>query len=136
MISPDPTEPKFALFDYIDEHGNNDIKIWTQGLQKTQQAKLNVRLDMLKKLGSELFPHVLTDTSTPGIQKIRVKGKVQLRPMLCKGPINKEKEFTLLIGAKEIGSCFDPKKADEKAKDRKQIINTNPNRRRPHERVS
>jgi len=76
---------KFALFDYTDGNGKNDIKEWTLGLEKRDRAKFNAKLDMLALHGSELFPHVLTDTPTPGIQKLRVKGKVQLRPMLCKG---------------------------------------------------
>lgn len=136
MIQPVSTDKKFALFDYTDRNGNNDIKAWTLGLQKTQRAKLNVKLDMLAEHGLELFPHVLTDTPTSGIQKLRVKGNVQLRPMLCKGPINNENEFTLLIGATERDFRFVPDKADEKANDRKTIIIENPNRRCPHERVS
>ncbi|MFZ4504467.1 MAG: hypothetical protein ACOYM1_11005 [Methylovulum sp.] len=136
MILPVSTNKKFALFDYADKNGNNDIKAWTLGLQKTQRAKINAKLDMLAKLGPGLIPHVLTDTPTAGIQKLRVKGNVQLRPMLCKGPINNENEFTLLIGATERDSRFAPDKADEKANDRKNIIIENPNRRCPHERIS
>jgi len=136
MIQAVSTDKKFALFDYTDKNGNNDIKAWTLGLQKNQRARLNAKLDMLTEHGLELFPHVLTDTPTPGIQKLRVKGNVQLRPMLCKGPINNENEFTLLIGATERDSRFVPDKADEKASDRKKIIIENPYRRCPHERVS
>jgi hypothetical protein len=127
---------KFALYDYIDDHGNNDIKKWTRQQEKAQRAKLNVRLDMLASKGFELFPEILTGTDTPGIQKLRVKGKIQLRLMLCKGPINHEKEFTLLIGATERDSCLVPNKADKTANDRKKIIIKNPNRRRDHERIS
>lgn len=137
MIKPASTEEKrFVLFDYTDQNGNNGIKEWTLGLEKSQRAKLNAKLDMLALHGTELFPQVLTDTPTPGIQKLRVKGKVQLRPMLCKGPINKEKEFTLLLGATERDSRLVPEKADEKANERKQIIIKNPNRRCLHERIS
>ena len=125
----------FKLYDYIDHDGNNDIKTWTLALQKVERAKLNAKLDMLEKLGSDLFPHVLTDTPTLGIHKLRVKGKVQLRPMLCKGPINNDSEFTLLIGAAERDSRLVPIKADEKANERKAMIIENPKRRCTHERV-
>ncbi|MSS75327.1 MAG: hypothetical protein EXR90_00065 [Methyloglobulus sp.] len=125
----------FILFDYTDANGKNDIKEWALGLEKRERAKLNAKLDMLAKPGSDLFPQVLTGTPAPGILKLRVKGKVQLRPMLCKGSID-EKEFTLLIGAKERGSQFVPEKADEKANIRKQIIIENPSRRCSHERIS
>ncbi|MEQ1637813.1 MAG: hypothetical protein ABL903_14105 [Methylococcales bacterium] len=127
---------KFSLFDYTSENGNNEIKEWTKGLQKTDRAKLNAKLDMLALHGSELFPHVLTDTPTSGIQKLRVKGKVQLRPMLCKGPIDNEKEYTLLIGAMERDSKLVPDKADQIANERKQTIIKNFTRRCPHERIS
>ncbi len=115
MIKPDSTDKKeFTLFDYKDEKGNNDFKNWTEKLQKVERAKLNAKLDALRLHGFELFPEMLTGTPTSGILKLRVKGKVQLRPMLCKGPINHETEFTLLIGATERDSCFVPDKADEK----------------------
>lgn len=126
----------FSLFDYTSENGNNEIKEWTSKLQTKERAKLNLKLDMLASKGHELFPHVLTDTPTPGIQKLRVQGKVKLRPMLCKGPIDNEKEYTLLIGATERDSKFEPKNADKKANERKQIIIKNPNRRCTHERIS
>jgi hypothetical protein len=79
---------------------------------------------------------VLTGTPTAGILKLRVKGNVQLRPMLCRGPINNENEFTLLIGATERDFLFVPDKADEKANDRKKLIIENPSRRCLHERIS
>lgn len=130
------TSKKFTLFDYKNEKGSNDFKEWTKMLQKIERAKLNAKLDMLAKLGSDLFPQVLTGTDAPGILKLKVKGKVQLRPMLCTGPINNKAEFTLLLGAKERGSRLIPPKADEVANNRKKIIIENPNRRCPHERIS
>lgn len=131
-----PAGKKFALFDYTDKNGKNDIKTWTLELEKSQRAKLNAKLDMLALQGHELFPQVLTGTDTPGILKLRVKGNVQLRPMLCQGPINHENEFTLLIGAIERDFRLIPEKADEKANERKTILIENPNRRCPHERIS
>ena len=109
------TDNKFALFDYTDKNGKNDIKRWTKALEPAQRGKLNLRLDMLSLHGSGLFPEMLSGTNTAGILKLKVKGNVQLRPMLCKGPINHENEFTLLIGATERDFCLVPDKADEKA---------------------
>ena len=127
---------KYALFDYVTDKGINDFKIWTEKLQKTQRAKLNARLDMLEKNGPDLFPHILTGTDTAGIQKLRVPGKVQLRPMLCKGPINVKTEFTLLIGAIEKQDKLQPKKADQIADDRKKDVIKDKTRRINHERIS
>ena len=126
----------YELYDYIDGRGTNEFKAWTQSLQKRDRAKLNAKLDMLVKLGPELIPHVLTGTPTPGIQKLRVKGNVQLRPMLCAGPIFIEKEFTLLLGAKEVQSKFVPKDADKIADKNKADIVSDSTRRVRHERVS
>jgi len=127
---------KYALFDYLTDKGINDFKTWTEKLQKTQRAKLNVRLDMLEQKGPELFPQILTGTNTAGIQKLRVPGKIQLRPMLCKGPINVKTEFTLLIGAIEKQGKLQPKKADQIADDRKKDVSKDNTRRIKHERIS
>lgn len=127
---------KFTLYDYLNKNNDNEFKNWTEQLQKIERAKLNVRLDMLALQGSSLFPHILTGTPTAGILKLRVKGKIQLRPMLCKGPVNNKSEFTLLIGATECDSKFVPREADKKANDRKKIIIEIPTRRCSHERVS
>ncbi len=126
----------FDLYDYLAHNSTNDFKEWTNSLEKRDRAKLNAKLDMLEKNGPDLFPHVLTGTNTPGIQKLRVKGKVHLRPMLCAGPLAPGKEFTLLVGAKEVQSKLVPKDADQIADNRKKEIVINPARRIKHERVS
>jgi len=128
---------KNELYDYVGANGQNDIKVWTEGLQKKERAKLNARLDMLAQHGVGLFPHILTNTPTPGILKLRCHGNVQLRPMLCNGPISVNSEFTLLIGATERDFRFDPLDADSLANVRKQEVNIDPaNRRKKHERVT
>ena len=127
---------KFNLFDYLGQSGTNEIREWTKNLQKPEIAKLNIKLDMLEHKGLDLLPNILTGSPTAGILKLRVKGNKQLRPMLCRGPFDKGKEFTLLIGAIEKNFKFVPSKADEIANDRKETIIKYPNRRCEHERVS
>ena len=127
----------FKLFDYFNPAGDNEFKTWTQALQPVQRGKLNAKLDMLKMLGDGLFPEILTGTDTPGILKLRIKGNVQLRPMLCKGPIDVDEEFSLLVGAIEVGRKLKPRNADVIANGRKKEIRSDPdNRRVKHERVS
>ena len=127
----------FKIFDYCNSAGENEFNAWTQTLQPIQRGKLNAKLDMLKMLGAGLFPEVLTGTDTPGILKLRIRGNVQLRPMLCKGPIDVDKEFSLLVGAIEVGGKLRPKHADVIADGRKEEIRRDPdNRRVKHERVS
>ena len=127
----------YALFDYVKENGDNDFRLWTEGLQIKERAKLNEKLDKLATYGDELYPHLLTDTDVPGIQKLRVKGNVQLRPLLCRGPVFVGKEYTLLFGAKEVGGKLQPANAPTKAGDRKAQVKANPqSRRKLHERVT
>lgn len=127
----------FTLFDYCEPDGTNDFKHWTKRLQPTQRGKLRAKLDMLFQHGDGLFPELLTGTDTPGILKLRVKGNVQLRPMLCKGPVSIDAEYTLLMGAKEIGGVLDPANADATADQRKSAVIAAPDTRRTkHERVS
>ena len=127
----------FKLFDYCDADGLNDFKEWSKNLQSPQRGKLNAKLDMLALQGSSLFPEVLTGTDTAGILKLRVKGNVQLRPMLCEGPIDVAKEFTLLLGAIEVDGKLKPKKADQIANKRKNEVKKDHDHRRvDHERVS
>lgn len=126
----------FTLYDHVNAAGENEFKIWTETLEKIQRAKLNEKLDKLAQHGTELYPQILTDTGVSGIQKLRIHGNVQLRPLLCKGPTNNNDEFTLLMGAKEIGSEWSPVKAPEKAEKIKQEVSKSPNtRRKLHERI-
>lgn len=126
----------YILFDYVDQQGKNVFKDWAQGLQKAECAKLNAKLDMLERLGTDLFPQLLSGTDTPGILKLRVHGKVQLRPLLCYGPIKINGEFTLLMGAIEKGSKLIPKNADQTADTCKTAVMADPNnRRKHHERI-
>jgi len=125
----------WKLYDYVDEHGVNDIKRWTETLEKKQLAKLNQKLDMLEISGPDLSPQLLSDAGESQIKKLRVKGNVQLRPLLCIGPINRGNEFTLLLGAIEKGSKYIPKNAPKIAKERREIVIKNPARRIDHEPV-
>lgn len=127
----------FDLYDYVRPDGTNDFKEWTEGLEKKLQAKLNARLDRLAESGDVLFPQMLAGTDTPGILKLKLNGRVALRPMLCKGPCQIGAEYTLLIGAFEVGGKLKPKSADVIADGRKMEVGKDPkNRRMKHERVS
>lgn len=126
----------YTLFDYFDSNSHNLIKAWTEGLQKNDRAKLNERLDKLAKHGDELVPRILTGTTVPGIQKLRIQGRVQLRPLLCKGPHDLHGEYTLLAGAKEVGDVLTPKGVEQTALTRKKDVISDEGRRKKHERVA
>lgn len=126
----------FNLYDHVNVQGENEIAAWTRDLQKWDRGKLASKLDMLQQHGRDLFPELLTGTDTPGILKLRVRGNVQLRPMLCEGPVAVNREFTLLLGAIEVGSRLVPRHADALADEIKQAVKADPaNRRKEHEHV-
>src|SRR5712691_6008645 len=93
---------RFDLYDYIDRRGRNAIKEWMLGQQKRQRGQVNSKLDQIRQHGDAVSSDVLLRVSATILKlKAYTKG-IQLRPLLCKGPIADDKEFTLLIGATEI----------------------------------
>lgn len=127
----------FSLYDYVNQKGENAFKEWAEGLQKVERAKLNERLDKLALNGESLLPLMLSDTNVPGIRKLKIKGKVQLRPLLCRGPVDVHSEYTMLLGAIEKGDAWLPKRAPETALTLKNdVINDPTSKRKKHERVT
>src|SRR5260370_31682226 len=125
----------WALYDYRDRRDTNPVKDWCERLQKQDLARMNQRIDLLEKNGHELCRGLATNLhGFPHLYKIKVNGRVAARLFLCKGPINMEIEYTLLLGAFETGGKLPDgtlKAADDY---RKEIIADSHNRRRLHER--
>ena len=101
---------------------------------------LNQKLDMLERCGSELPPKLLAGPIkskrkkklVSHIYKLIIHGDRMLRPMLCKGPINMPSEFTLLLGAIEVGGVLDTDSEDAEVV--RVAILTDKKLRKPHER--
>jgi hypothetical protein len=126
----------WAIYDHVDRDGENVIAKWARGLENTQRKKLRAKLDMLTQAGPDLPTQLLSHTGVAHIYKLRVTGNVQLRPMLCKGPIDNESEFTLLLGAIEVGNRLKPSDAAEIAAAIREEVIVDPNNRRcAHERI-
>jgi len=126
----------WLLYDYIDEHGANIIAEWIRRLQAPQRKKLQAKLNLLMQSGPDLPPQLLAGPVFDHIYKLKVQGNVKLRPMLCKGPLNNDKEFTMLIGAIEKDYKLDPANAAEVAAKNRLAIIKNHTRRCPHERIT
>lgn len=126
---------KYAIYDYVHPSEGNLVKAWSIRLQKKERAKLNARIDALAMHGPELIPGSLSATGVPNIFKLRIKGQVQLRPMICEGP-GTEPAYTLLLGAVEISSKYEPANAPEKAAQIRKDLLAHPERRVKHERIS
>lgn len=126
----------FLIYDFVNSNGQNEFKKWTVDLQKKQRIKLNEKIDKLELYGAALYPQMLSGTSVAGIQKLRVRGNVELRPLLCHGPVDVKNEFTLLMGAKEVEDELVPKNAASIADRKKSEVIKEPTKRRTeHEKV-
>ena len=130
-------EGGWRLFDYVDHRGINVIKEWAQRLEKPERARLNRKLDMLVQNGPDLSPGLLAGTRLRHIDKIKVTGRVTLRLLLCRGPIEHKGEFTLLFGAFERDRKLVPSDAEQRANANRDEVILNPLERRcEHERVA
>ena len=128
---------RFKIHDYVNAKGENEFKKWSAKLQPLERGKLRERIDKLAMHGQTLYPEMLAGTKVPGIQKLKIKGKVQLRPLLCHGPVDVQKEFTMLMGAKEVGDDWSPENAPATANGKKaEVISSPTTRRKDHERVA
>lgn len=127
----------WTLYDYVDAQENNDFEAWSRSLQKPELAKLNRRLKALEDNGPSLAPQMLAGPlkDYQHIYKLKINGKVAVRPLLCKGPISNETEFTLLKGAFEVGNKWQPPSAPGDAVDRRGIVVKDAKRRTPHVKV-
>ena len=126
------------IYDYVDLNGRNDFKAWSRELQSPDLARLNRKLKMLEDNGSDLGPKLLAGPlkGFAHIYKLRVRGTVELRPLLCKGPVDNDREFTLLKGAYEVGSDWVPSSARQDAVARREeVIGDAENRRCRHIKV-
>jgi hypothetical protein len=125
----------WALYNYRNARGDNEVLAWCKGLQKSDLAKMNKRIDLLAQGGMDLCPNLVGPLrGSKHLYKIRTNGDVAARLLLCKGPINMEMEFTLLLGAFEKDDELPPGTLERAESYREEII-SDPQRRCVHERA-
>jgi hypothetical protein len=113
---------RWAIFDYLDDTGVNVITEWLSELQKPERARMDRKIDALHLNGSNLSSDLLSDSSDKNIKKIRVNGRVALRLFLCRGPIDVQSEFTLLIGVIEKDRKVPTNTVPQAVERRKRVI--------------
>lgn len=125
------------VWHYIDQANVDEFAQWASGLEKRQRIKLQAKIDMLQRYGSELPPQLLSETGEAHIKKLKVHGNVQLRPLLCRLTDNnaEDEEFVLLKGAFEIQSDYVPVDALSIAAAYRQDLLKDETRKREHVRI-
>jgi len=126
----------WKLYDYVNAQGQNEFRAWTEKLQKVEKVKLIQKLDMLAQMGMDLLPSLLAGPVDQHIYKMKIKGDRMLRPRLCRGPVDNDREFTLLAGAFEKQGKDVPATVNAIAIANRSAVLADPGkRRREHERV-
>lgn len=132
----------WVIFDAITESGLSNLVVWIakEKITKRDLGQLNQKIDMLEQHGPDLPPKLLAGPIkskrnkklVSHVYKLIIHGDRMLRPMLCKGPIDPPAEFTMLLGAIEVGGVLDTDSADAEAV--RQKIIADKNLRKEHER--
>jgi hypothetical protein len=122
------------VFEYVDRRGIGVYTAWYQARQARQRAALDAKLDAVRKAG-ELPPRLFRgpvkhrNQFYPNTWKLTVNCDGALRPLACKGPIDPENEWTILVPVIEVGNQYPPGVFQE-AEERRLEIVADPTRRR------
>ena len=125
----------YVLFDFCNEGKDNLIAKWAdkERLTKRDRTTLDVKFDALALHGTSLIPKLLAPVENqPGIFKLRIHTDRALRPMLCKGTVRMEEEFTILLGTIEENGTLRPP-ASQATMNRNKLL-ADSKRRVKHER--
>ena len=121
-----------AIYDYLKANGVNPIEEFMRArVEVKESARLLAKIQALRSSGySILGGNMLTDTREKHVKEIRVNGNIAVRMLLCRGPVDGNKEATLLFGAFERDNLYVPRDAPERAEKRRQQVAADPYRRR------
>ena len=132
--------PPYAIWDFVSPRGENLILRWAkdENLTKADRARLDQKLDRLAQVEFALAvsTKLLNGPLRKEIYKLKVHGQIMMRPLLCRGPFQKEMEYTLLVGAVEKNSKLKPSTCLKEAAANREAVIADGNRRRRHERFS
>ena len=130
------------VYEFLDDHRRSTIRAWLEKkkVQKDQVALFRAKIDGLRRGGPDLNPGLIEGPikkkklKITGIYKMKIKGNkgfVQLRPMLCHGPFNDDKNtITLLLGAIEKDGVLKPEDYLERSDHNRRVLLNDRTRRR------
>jgi len=121
------------LYEYVDGRGLGAMTGW-MGTKEAREHDwyFDQAADRLSQASPEALPGFVAGPliGYRHLYKLRLGGKVRLRPILCKGPIEPERELTFLVPAFERGGRIEPADALAKADRRRQEVLFDGSRRR------
>lgn len=117
------------FFEFLDGRGRGVLTEWRSGLEAAQQAQLDEKIKSMRAEPLLIDNMLFSVKGYPKIRKLKIGGKVRLRPLLCRGPQDVKAELTLLAGATERDWKFDPPGAPATAELNRQSLVKNPARR-------
>lgn len=127
-----------VLWDFLDNRRRNVILQWVEDerLTKRDRAGLNNKIRRLAQMDYALAiqTKLLAGPIYKHVYKLVIHADRMLRPMLCRGPINNESEYTFLLGAIEVGWKL-PNGSKEQAEANREVILEDPSRRCNHEDI-
>lgn len=127
-----PSKWHWKIYEYI-EGDRSTLHKWLkdEAVTERDRGQLVLKMDLLAMHGTSLLTGILAGPIASKrepkklrgsrIYKLKVKGDRQLRPMLCKGPVDMTGEFTFLIGAIETGGILNVDALDAEAR-RQEVI--------------
>lgn len=130
------------LYEWLDRREKDGaLTSWRDGLQIAQQAQLDEKTLFLEDREDYdavpqniiIGPIGVEGKKYPGIYKLQIGRKISLRPLLCRGPKDMGIELTFLVGAHEQDKKYKPRKAPEKASDRRDGLMAGTDKRRQYE---
>src|SRR6185312_12650132 len=124
---------RWQIYCFLSERRSNLIADWlkSERVSAAQRGDFQAKIDLFERGGPDLITGFITETPIAAdIYKMKVKGKVQLRPMACKGPIDLNREYTILLGWIERDRERVPTEVKRKAQENRLIVVNDPTRRR------
>jgi len=122
----------WTVYEFLDNRGAGVIQIWLkkERIQKKARVLLDQKIDLLRQCGPGLPPEMMSSGPIDGghIYKLKVRGPVMLRPLLCKGPFLMDDEYTLLRGAIERNGVLPASDVSQAEANRQTLISA-PGRR-------
>ena len=118
------------FWEYISARGQREFSVWRDGLPKVERALLDEKMRAIEAMGLGVSCLKMNLRGYRHLGKIRVQAPTQaLRPLLCRGPQNKDGEFTMLMPMTEVGGADIPRGAKDEAERRRQLIAVTPSSR-------